>query len=160
MTTVPTGVGRFSLAHLYQDGGAMNIPPANSRPTVEGSAVVIYPQPLSVDGEGYGCKVMDAPYANIRRPRITIQTTAPVGANVQDGLQWYLMYYSGTVPTRVYVELYDMWYNYTSGGTIYHGGWRVFKGTMGMPVISNFGIASSTPSVRDFSIQFTELEVA
>jgi hypothetical protein len=160
MTTVPTGIGRFGLAHLYQDGGSMNIPPASSRPTVEGSAVVIYPQPLSVDGEGYGCKATDSLYAIIKRPRIPIQTTAPTALDARDGLQWYLQYYSGTVPTRVYVELYDMWYDYTSGDTEYHGGWRVFKGIMGMPVISNLGIASTIPTVRDFSIQFTELEVA
>jgi len=140
----PAGIGRFSLAPYSQSGGTMWAPPEDARPTLSGSAVLIYPEATGVGGDGVPTHYVGLPYAVIRRERATIQGSSSAYA-------WYWQAESWPYYPVVWAEFFDP--RYGNGGA-----WRVFKAVMHRPKIREVGIAAGVATVSVMEILFTDIE--
>ena len=148
------GLKYYSVANI---GSTIDIPPEICRPTVEGSAVVLYPPPLGISGNGTPMRVVGKPRVIIRRPYVSIESAA---ANVRSAYQWYMIYLYNNTSQKVWGCFFDPRYQYSSGGNDYYGGWRVYVCIMHWPTHSEIGRATDVSTVLNFQVEFTELEVA
>jgi hypothetical protein len=155
----PTAIQRFGLLH-YQVayvGDTIWIPPATAFPTVEGSAIVLYPQPLGISGSGTPMRSVGKPRSIIRRPFISIESAA---ADTRGGYQWYQQFLDNNTTQKVWGCFFDPRYSYSSGGFTYYGGWRVYICIMHWPVITEIGKPVDVATSMGFQCEFTELTVA
>ena len=126
---------RFGVSSITD--AAISYPPTHeSKALIEGSAVVIFPNPQGYGGDGLGLRIVGRPYIIVARQNIS-----------QVGYDWYWAFITNGIPTLVYVEAYSM----------RDGTWNPYQATMHLPTITNVGVPDTTVRVRNFECRFTNM---
>lgn len=127
---------RFGLSDDYPTDAIEEASDA-AAPTLVGSAVVIFPQPLADTGNGEEGRTVGKPYVVVAREYISAS-----------GWWWYYNYY---VNAKVNGPIWLQAYNPRNTR------WEIWRGIMRLPTYSNQSRARAEPTYLQFECRFTQL---